>query len=139
MTRVSEAAKLYVPAERVWETIGDFAGIGQWHPGILACEESRHGTQLVRSLDIGAGAPLVERLSEHDDAAMRYAYVLLDGPLPVRAYEAALQVHRDDAASCTVEWNAAFEPAGATPEEAVRVVRAIYRKGLDHLRFTLAG
>lgn len=139
MARVSEAAKLYVPAERVWETVGEFAGIDRWHPGVLTCEEDSHGTQAVRKLDIGAGAPVVERLSEHDDEAMRYTYVLVEGPLPVREYEATFQVHRDDATSSTIEWSATFEPAGVTPDEAVAAVRDIYRKGLEHLRFILGG
>ncbi len=35
MAKVSEATKLYVPAGRVWDTIGRFADIDSWHLLVL--------------------------------------------------------------------------------------------------------
>jgi hypothetical protein len=139
MTLVSEAAKLYVPARRVWETIGDFVEVARWHPSVHESEEDWDGAQRLRKLDILAGQPLVERLEDHDDDAMRYSYTIVSGPLPVRDYESTLSVHCDDATSCTVEWNGRFAPDGAPEAEAVELIRGIYRKGLEHLRFTLGG
>jgi len=137
MARVSESARLYAPAERVWEAIGEFGSIADWHPAVLSCELGSQGTHTVRTLDVGADDPVVERLDVHDPRAMRYTYTLEDGPLPVRDYRAALSVHRDDANSCTVEWNSEFQPTTDDPGEAVEAIRDIYRKGLEHLRFTL--
>ena len=139
MPRVSESAKLYVPAERVWETVQDFAGIADWHPAVLACTEDWEGTQRLRRLDVGAAEPVVERQTESDDNAMRYSYVIERGPLPVRDYEASLAVHADDATSCTVAWEGRFEADGVPESEAVAIIQDIYRKGLEHLRFSLAG
>lgn len=137
MTRVEESAKLYIPAARVWEVIGDFGAIDRWHPSVLGCTEDWEGTQKRRRLDVGEDEPVVERLDEADDAAMRQAYTFVSGPLPVRDYTAVLQVHADDGNSCTVSWTGAFEPAGVDPDTAVETIRGLYRKGLDHLRFQL--
>ncbi len=139
MPEVSEAAKLYTPAERVWETIGDFKAIDQWHPAVLRCKSGLQGTQTTRELDVAADEPIVERLEEFDEKAMMQTYSILSGPLPVRDYRATLQVRRDDANSSTVEWHGSFEADGVPDEEAVEIVQTIYRKGLDHLRFLLGG
>jgi len=139
MTRVSESAKLYVPASRVWEVVGDFTAIAGWHPGVLNCEEDREGTQVVRRLNVGAEAPVVERLEDSDDEAMSHTYSLVSGPLPVRDYRATLEVVADDETSCTLHWSSAFEPDGVPESEAVAAVQAIYRAGLDHLRFKIGG
>ncbi len=139
MTRVSESAKLYVPASRVWEVVGDFTAIADWHPGVLHCEEDREGTQVVRKLDVGAETLVVERLEDTDDEAMAYTYSLVSGPLPVRDYQATLQVVADDETSCTLHWSSAFEPDGVSKSEAVAALQAIYRAGLDHLRFKIGG
>jgi len=140
MARVSEAARLYVPAERVWETVGSFADIDRWHPAVLTSESEAAGTQSERRLDLGADAPLVELLEAHDDERMAYRTRFREGPLPVSEMTAELRVKADDANSCTVEWSAELEPApGAEEGDAVAALRDHFRRGLEHLRFTLAG
>lgn len=139
MVEVSEAAKLYIPADRVWDVIGDFTAIGEWHPAILGCKTGLDGTQTTRELDVAADKPMVERLESLDEADMTQTYTMLSGPLPVRDYHATLKVNRDDANSCTIEWTGTFAPDGASEEEAVEIIQSIYRKGLEHLRFRLGG
>lgn len=139
MTRVSEAAKLYVPAGRVWEIVGDFVRIDQWHPAVREATAGADGDLRLRTLETGAGEPLVERLEDFDEEGMAYSYTLISGPLPVRTYKARIQVKKDNEESCTVEWNGAFEPDGVSENEAVEAVRSIYLQGLEHLRFALGG
>lgn len=140
MARVSEAAKLYVPADRVWDVVGDFEAIDRWHPAVLGCDAEREGTGRTRRLDIGAGARLVETLEAYDGERMAYRYTLREGPLPIGAMTAELRVKPDDANSCTVEWSAELEPEGEAEEgAAIAAVRDHFRRGLEHLRFTLAG
>ena len=139
MARVSESARLYVPAERVWDKIGEFGSLADWHPAVLGCELATQDGRTVRKLDVGEESPVVERLDVHDPNAMRYEYSLVRGALPVRDYRAVLRVHPDDANSCTVEWNSEFQPASDEPSEAVESVRKLYRTGLEYLRFILAG
>lgn len=139
MTRVSESTKLYVPADRPWAVIRDFHALDRWHPLAQRCEASFEGTARVRKVEVGADAPLIERLEELDDDSMSQSYALVSGPIPVRDYLAVIRVKADDATSCTIEWSSTFEPDGVSEEDAVATIQNIYRQGLDHLRFTLGG
>lgn len=138
MAKVSESIKLYTPAGRVWETIGTFGALADWHPLVLACEEAWEGTKRVRKLSLpDADEPLVEREEERDDEGLAYTYSIVEGPMPVAGYRATLRVNRDDAASCTVEWNGEFEASGAPEEDVVALVRDVYRTGLESLKYRL--
>jgi hypothetical protein len=140
MAKVSEATKLYIPAARVWDTIGRFADIDSWHPMVLGADAGGTDSRPERRLDLGDTEKLVERLDAHDDGAMTYRYSFQQGPLPVAELTAELRVHADDASSCTIHWSADLEPDGDTPRaQAVQEIQTYFRRGLEHLRFTLAG
>ncbi|MBK1696267.1 SRPBCC family protein [Rhodovibrio salinarum] len=140
MAKVSEAARLYISAERVWETIGRFESIDSWHPSVLGIEMSGSEHQPERRLELGDPEKLVDRLESHDDAAMSYRYSYRGGPLPLSEMTAELRVKPDDAASCTIEWSADLSPDGDTEQDqAVAELQNFFRRGLEHLRFTLAG
>jgi mxaD protein len=142
MARVSESAKLYVPAGRVWQTIGDFEQIQTWHPAVLGCETDRHGTLPQRRMDLAEAVPQVEQLEEQDDDKLHYRYSFVSGPLPVSEMQAELRVNADDASSCTIEWTAQLHPQDEVQDAeatAIAALRDFFRRGLEHLRFTLAG
>jgi hypothetical protein len=140
MAKISEATKLYIPAERVWDTIGRFADIDSWHPLVLGADSAGSDRRPERRLELGDTEHLVERLEDQDDGRMTQRYSFRQGPLPVIEMTAELRVHRDDATSCTIHWSAELEPDGETPrDQAVQEVQNFFRRGLEHLRFTLAG
>lgn len=134
---ISETARLYTKASRVWETLGGFHTIAAWHPRVRSGREERHGTQKVRKLDLAADAPLVERLESHDDRAMRYDYTVMSGPLPIREATGRLWITAERGGSCTVHWELRFAPAGVTRAEAIKAVQDYVRAGLESLRFRL--
>ncbi|WP_200341705.1 SRPBCC family protein [Rhodovibrio sodomensis] len=140
MAKVSEATKLYISAGRVWDAIGRFADIASWHPLVLGADAGGNDSRPERHLDLGDSQKLVERLESHDDAAMTYRYSFKEGPLPVAEMTAELSVHPDDANSCTIHWSADLEPDGDTPrDQAVQEIQDFFQRGMQHLRFTLAG
>lgn len=140
MAKISEATKLYIPAERVWDAIGRFADIDSWHPLVLRADSAGTDSRPERRLDLGDSEALVERLESHDDDAMTQRYSYQAGPLPLSRMEAELSVHPDDATSCTIHWSAELQPDSDTPrDQAVQEVQSFFRRGLEHLRFTLAG
>lgn len=134
---VSETARLYARASRVWETVGGFHTIAAWHPRVRGDKEDRDGTQKVRRLDVAADEPLVERLESHDDRAMRYDYSVISGPLPVREASGRLWITAERVGSCTVYWELRFSPAGVTRADAIKAVQDYIRAGLESLRFRL--
>lgn len=59
-----EAAKtidVAAPPAKVWSTIGDFCGIGQWHPAIEKCALSQDGGKTLRTLNLKGAAPSSSR------------------------------------------------------------------------------
>ena len=135
MAKVSLSTTLPVPARTVWDAIGGFNSLAKWHPAVAKSEESKEGTATVRRLTLRGGGSIVERLDAKDDRKRTYTYSILDGPLPVAGYKATLHVEENkDGKSCTVQWSSAFEPAGTSEPEAVKVIRGIYEAGFENLR-----
>ena len=135
MAKVSLSTTLPVPARTVWDAIGGFNSLAKWHPAVAKSEESKEGAATIRRLTLHGGGSIVERLEGKDDKKRTYSYSILDGPLPVAGYKATLHVEENkDGKSCTVQWSSAFEPAGTSEPEAVKVIRGIYEAGFENLR-----
>ena len=124
-----------VPAAKVWATVGDFCGIGSWHPAIEKCVERKKNGVAVRTLTLaGGGGTLVEELVSRDDKKMTYTYKIVDGPLPVANYQSTLTVEADaDGKETEVSWTGTFDAKGASDAEAEKVITGIYESGLKAL------
>ena len=117
-------------ADALWAKIGDFCGIGSWHPAVAKCALSADGKQ--RTLSIKGGGELVEGLEKRDDAARSYTYTILSGPLPVANYHATISVAADGAGS-KLSWTGTYDAKGAPDAEAKKVIDGIYAAGADAL------
>ncbi|WP_243040066.1 SRPBCC family protein [Dyella sedimenti] len=136
MPEVRVTQELSSPAEVVWALIGDFGALHRWHPAVRGLDLSWEGR--IRTLHFADGTRAVERLETRNDAARRYVYAWVDGPLPMRGCRATLQVtahHR----GCTVTWSCVFEPAEAHEHAVHQALRHHYAEGLTALALALAG
>lgn len=127
-----EAAKsidIAAPPAKVWATIGDFCGIGQWHPAIERCAPSLEGGKPLRTLSLKGGGTLVEQQTMRDDKAMSYGYAIVSGPLPVNDYTSTLSVVPKGTGS-TVNWSGRFQAKGVPDAVAVDAISGIYESGL---------
>lgn len=116
----------------IWRAIGGFCQIADWHPAVTACEERDAEGVRQRTLTLDGGGVLVEDLLAHDDDAMSYSYAIIEGPLPVADYEATISVAPAGEGSA-ITWTGTFDAAGASDEEARRVIGGIYDAGLAEL------
>ncbi len=143
MANVSMSMKIAAPARRVWELVGAFNALPDWHPAVekseIEGEDGRKGT--VRRLSIiGGGGTIVERLEDVDDNARRYSYSILQGPRPVANYQATIRVNEEeDGKSCTVEWSSEFDAAGTPEADAVNAIEGVYKAGLENLKMMFGG
>src|SRR5450759_544153 len=78
-------------ADAVWAKIGDFCGIGKWHPAIEKCALSADGK--TRTLSLKGGGTIIEKLEKRDDAAHSYSYSIVEGPLPVASERQVSKSH----------------------------------------------
>lgn len=130
MTEVSSSTKLAVPADKVWETIGTFGGLADWHPAVEKCELENGGKQ--RRIAIVGGGEIVETLEQQDDDGRSYVYSIVSSPLPIANYTAKLRVE-PDGDGCKIHWSSTFDAQG--PEaDASKVVKGIYDAGFDNLK-----
>ena len=125
---VKAASKL--SANALWEKIGDFCGIGKWHPAIEKCELSADGK--TRTLSLKGGGTIVEALVKMDPAARLYTYSIVSGPLPVANYTSTISVAVDGAGS-TVTWVGKYDAKGASDADAIKTIDGVYDAGLKAL------
>jgi hypothetical protein len=116
--------------DAVWAKIGDFCGIGSWHPAIEKCTLSADGK--MRALALKGGGVVNEKLISRDDAAHSYSYAIVDGPLPVANYVSTLSVAADGAGS-VIMWTGKYDAKGASDADAKKVMDGVYQAGVDAL------
>jgi hypothetical protein len=117
-------------ADAVWAKIGDFCGIGKWHPAIEKCVLSADGKQ--RTLSLKGGGTVVEKLEKRDDAAHSYTYSIVDGPLPVTNYVSTISVAAAGTGS-TITWSGKYDAKGASDADAKKTMDGVYQGGIDQL------
>jgi len=126
--RVRVEEDLYLPQDSatVWQQIGNFAAIGDWHP-MLAGVKSEGNQVGARRVATGEdGEQQVERLHSYENTArphrrIAYGYAMEKTAMPVEAYDATFIVE-EDGNGTRVTWIAEFEEASAEGggEEMVR-------------------
>lgn len=117
-------------ADAMWAKIGDFCGIGKWHPAIEKCDLSADGK--TRTLSLKGGGTIVEVLVKMDAAGHSYTYSIVSGPLPVDNYTSTISVAADGAGS-TVTWVGKYEAKGASNADAMKTIQGVYDSGLKAL------
>lgn len=132
MAEVNETIAVDAPPSRVWELVGEPGRIAEWLPALAS--SSVEGERRTCQLAGPDGGEISERILEHSDDERRYAYEILEGPMPLESYRSEISVQERDGGS-EVVWRAQFEPAGDAPaDELVGSISEIYRGGLESLR-----
>ena len=100
--------------------------------------ESGTGDQVgtVRRLTGPSGELFRERLLALDDTARSYTYELMEGPFPVRSYEATLRVTPvTDTGYAFAEWTATYDADADDEAQLTKTFsRGIFATGLAALR-----
>ncbi|MGU3538782.1 SRPBCC family protein [Methylobacterium sp. A54F] len=126
---VQRSAEVAAPPAKVWQTIGDFCGIGSWHPAVETCTPSEKDGRKLRTLALKGGGTIVEEQVSRDDKVMSYTYAIVESPLPVTDYKSTLSVAPDGSGS-KVSWSGSFAAKGAPDTVAKDVIEGIYDGGL---------
>ena len=92
MLELRMSVELGSPAETVWDVVGNFNGLPDWHPWVTASvlEPLPGGVGRRVTIDGGAGGrrELRERLVSHDYSQREHAYSIIAGPTPRRGQRA---------------------------------------------------
>jgi hypothetical protein len=126
----SARATSNLPPDALWAKIGDFCGIGKWHPAIEKCELSADGK--TRTLSLKGGGTIVEKLTKMDPARHAYSYSIVSGPLPVAHYRSTISVAARGKGS-VVKWVGKYDAKGASDADAKKAIDGVYDSGLKAL------
>lgn len=108
----------------VWQAVGDFCDVDDWHPGIMNCVlEARDGA-VHRLLTLGDGAPVLEQLVS-SEPGQSYSYKIIEAPLPITDYVSTFSVTLGN--PTTVTWEGTFKSDVAEMEGAIQ---GLYDGGL---------
>lgn len=133
MSKVSSKTKLDKSATAVWDVIGGFNALPDWHPAVEKSELADGGS--TRKLSLAGGGEIVEELTAEGDKS--YSYRIASGPLPVSNYRSTVKV-TDDGDGCTVEWSSEFDPVGPAAD-AENAMKGVYEAGLENLKKMMGG
>jgi hypothetical protein len=130
---VTRTVLLPARAEAVWDVIGGFYTIHEWHPDITETEVPEDQTaqrHLRRRLTFPGQPKTVEQLVSMDNADFHYTYKWHAGDWGerVKNYHASLRVLAgDEEQSCMVQWKSRFD----YPSDAIS---QFYLNGFDALQ-----
>ena len=134
MAKVESKVKLPVPARVVWNLVGGFNSVPEWHPAIVSSQVEHEGGSKRRRLTLAGGGEILEKLEEAEDSQCKYSYSIVEAPLPISNYRATLSVREDDDGGSTVVWSSEFDTEAAQEDEMVKAVRGLYETGFENLK-----
>lgn len=130
-----DEAKTDAERKALWEKVGGWCAIKDWHPAIAGCEESKEGGETFRTLTLKSGGTIRERLVDTGTAS--YRYEIIESPLPVKNYEAQFSVtpDDDDLDEINVVWSATYDAAdGKDDKEARQTIDGIFKDGIESIK-----
>ena len=132
MAKVNMQTDLKVDAQKVWDLIGGFNTLPDWHPAVEKSELNEEGS--MRKLSLAGGGEIIEKLEKIDDNERVYTYSIVNSPLPVANYTASIRVKDNGEGNSIVEWSSEFNADGAPENDAIQAIQGIYQAGFDHLK-----
>lgn len=136
MAKVSMSQDLKVSADQVWQMVGNFNALPDWHPQVDKSELTEEGQ--TRKLSLAGGGTIVEKLEKLDDNSRTYTYSIVDSPLPVKNYTSTIKV-TGSGDSATIEWSSEFDAAGMPENDAMKAIQDVYQDGLNNLKKMFGG
>jgi hypothetical protein len=134
MPRITETATIPRDPETLWNEIGRFGSVGEWHPMLDSVETYGAGTDVIRIAHAKGGGEQIERLQSLDASRRVYRYTMERTSMPVCDYTGEFRIEPADAAASRITWSACF---GLTPEgdgRAVEAVRRFLHAGTESLK-----
>ena len=116
--------------DAVWQKIGDFCGIANWHPAVAKCELSTDKKE--RTLTLKGGGTIVERLVRWSDKTHSYTYKIMSSPLPVDHYVSTIHV-APAKSGAVISWRGHYTAKGASDADAKKAIDGVYDAGVTSL------
>lgn len=158
--QVKETIFINASPEQVWEMVGDFSGLHNWHPAVASTELTGENMRVL-TLKAEGNPTITEELDKLDNEKMMMIYKIEEMSvvktidfnsqetpyytLPVTNYKSWLSVKAKDGGS-EVMWKGKFYrsfmanppvPEGQSDQDAVDAITGVYTSGLNNLKAIL--
>ncbi len=133
MPKVTMSTPVAMNADALWQAIGSFASIGDWHPMFERVEAQGENKGSMRTIQLVGGARIVERLEEISPTERLYRYSITQSPLPISNYVSEIRVKDNGDGTSTVEWSSDFGVTTSNENDVVKTIQEVYQAGLDNL------
>jgi mxaD protein len=131
---VSIQTRICAPAALLWDMVGRFNTLGQWHPLVRRSDTRGVGKGAVRRVGLISGGTLVERLEHVSNAERVYLYSVVEGPFPVAHCVSEIRVTDTGDGASVVSWTSNFIASGVTDREAAKALHAVFKAGLENIK-----
>jgi hypothetical protein len=134
MPRITETAAIGLDPETLWNAIGAFGSVGDWHPLLDSVEVRGQGSGAMRIAHAKEGSEQAERLQTLDPERRLYRYTMEVTSMPVRDYRGEFRIDPAGDAASLVVWSAQFELTPDGDGRTVESVRHFLHAGTEGLR-----
>ena len=133
---VQKESDVNASADQVWDLLGDYNAIEDWHPAVVSSTLTGDGKTAGsrRVLALPGDAKIIEDLVSHSDDGMSYSYRITEGPFPITDYVSTILVEADGDESCKVTWSSTFNASGVSDQEAIGIITGVYEAGLESIQ-----
>ena len=136
MAKVVAEQEFELTQEELWSYIGDFGDTGKWSGRPKdACVQQGDGVGSLRTLTVGDGRVIVDRLDSM--SAFSYSYSVVTGELPYEKYSATMSAHALAEGRSLFRWEGNFEPLGMSEEDCIEFTRKVYAMGIQMMKDNL--
>lgn len=113
MPQFVETAHLSAGADALWQQIGGFGAIGDWHPMLENIESEGDHAGAIRTTHATDGSTQIERLLRFDDREHVYQHEMESTLMPDRNYAGEFRVDDNGDGTSIVKWSVGFDTAPA--------------------------
>ncbi len=125
---VTRSVTVDATAGEVWQVIGDFCDIDDWHPAFIGCAlKAPEGGGVHRVLTMDGGAEFLEKLVA-SEPGLSHTYSIVEAPVPITNYVSTLAITPGDKVEVT--WSSRFK---TDDPEIEALVISVYESGLAAL------
>ncbi|MBA1149502.1 SRPBCC family protein [Ectothiorhodospiraceae bacterium WFHF3C12] len=145
MVKVFVTSVIDAPASAVWGVVRGFNEMPDWHPLIARSriEQGRPQDQIgcVRDFELTDGGRIREQLLSLSEFDYSFSYCILESPMPVSHYVAALRlIPVTDGDRTFAEWTAEFDTEPGQEQEMAQMIgQDVFQAGFDALKAHFGG
>jgi len=129
--KIQRTLQVQASSTEVWNLVGDFCDIDDWHPALTACSLSVSDGGLYRTLTTVDGAEFVEKRIAKE-SGLSYTYSIVSSPLPIENYTATFSI--EPLNGSLISWSGRFSSEDPAMEATLS---EFYDAGLSAIKSAL--